>query len=98
MKIYNDAFDEKERYLVLNKIGMDRKVLKKAVANELKVAFIIPLLVMTISSYFSIQTIANVMKSQSLLQVNILSVVVIYGVFIICYFLSKKIYQKNVGI
>lgn len=98
MKIYNDAFDEKERYLVLNKIGIDRKVLKKAISNELKVAFTIPLLVMTISSYFSIQTIANVMKSQSLLQVNILSVLVIYGVFIICYFLSKKIYQKNVGI
>lgn len=98
MKIYNDAFDERERYLVLNKIGIDKKVLKKSIANELKAAFLIPLLIMTISSYFSIQTIANVMKSQSLLQVNILSVLVIYCVFIGCYFLSKRIYQKSVEI
>lgn len=98
MKLYNDAFDEKERYLVLNKIGIDKKVLIKAMASELKVAYLIPLLVMTISSYFSIQTIANVMKSKSLLQVNVLSVLVIYVFFIVCYFITKKVYQKNVGI
>lgn len=98
MKLYNDAFDEKERYLVLNKIGIDKKVLIKAMASELKVAYLIPLLVMTISSYFSIQTIANVMKSKSLLQVNVLSVLVIYVFFIVCYFITKKIYQKNIGI
>lgn len=98
MKLYNDAFDEKERYLVLNKIGIDKKVLIKAMASELKVAYLIPLLVMTISSYFSIQTIANVMKSKSLLQVNVLSVLVIYVFFIVCYFITKKVYQKNIGI
>lgn len=92
MELYNDAFDEKERYLVLNKIGIDKKVLIKAMASELKVAYLIPLLVMTISSYFSIQTIANVMKSKSLLQVNVLSVLVIYVFFIVCYFITNKIY------
>lgn len=98
MKIYNDAFEEKERYRVLLKIGIDKKVLNKAIANELKVAYIIPLLVMTVSSYFSIQAIANVMQSQSLLQVNILSVAIIYGFFIICYFFSKMMYRKNVNL
>lgn len=98
MKIYNDAFEEKERYLILRKIGIDHKVLNKAIANELKVTYLIPLFVMTISSFFSVQTIANVMKNQSLLSVNILSVLMIYIFFMICYFLSKKVYQKNVGI
>lgn len=96
MKIYNDAFDEKERYCILAKIGINQTTLNKAIANELKVAYIIPLFVMTIASYFSIKTIANVMHSQSLLSINILSVSIIYVVFIICYFVSKKIYQKQV--
>ena len=98
MKIYNDAFEEKERYQVLSKIGIDRKVLNKAIANELKVAYLLPLIVMTISSYFSIQAIANLMQSRSLLQVNIVSILIIYGFFIICYFLSKAMYRKNLNI
>ena len=98
MKIYNDAFEEKERYQVLSKIGIDRKVLNKAIANELKVAYLLPLIVMTISSYFSIQAIANLMQSKSLLQVNIVSILIIYGFFIICYFLSKAMYRKNLNI
>ncbi|MDO4453741.1 MAG: ABC transporter permease [Eubacteriales bacterium] len=96
MKIYNDAFEEKERYHVLSKIGIDKRSLNRAIANELRVAYIIPLLVMTIASFFSIKAIANLMQSASLLSVNILSVAIIYIFFLICYFFSKAMYQKNV--
>lgn len=70
MKIYNAAFEEKDRYRVLVKIGIDQKVINKA--------------------------IANVMQSQSLLSINLLSVVIIYVFFTICYFITKIMYQKNV--
>ncbi len=96
MKIYNAAFEEKDRYRVLVKIGIDQKVINKAIANELKVTYIIPLVVMSISSYFSIKSIANVMQSQSLLSINLLSVAIIYVFFTICYFITKIMYQKNV--
>lgn len=96
MKIYNDTFEEKERYRVLSKIGVNKKVLNKAIANELKIAYMIPLLVMTISSFFSIKAIANLMQGQSLLSINLLSVAIIYGFFLICYFFSKMIYKKNI--
>src|SRR5699024_9700336 len=36
MKLYNDAFEEKERYNVLGKIGISEKVLKKSVRQELR--------------------------------------------------------------
>lgn len=98
MKIYNDAFGEKERYLVLKKIGISHTSLKKAIANELKVAYILPLIVMTIASYFSIQALANLMQVPSLISINLLSVAIIYVFFMICYLCSKKIYQKNVCI
>lgn len=96
MKIYNDAFEEKERYCVLSKIGIDRKIINKAIANEVKLAYMIPLLVMTVSSFFSIRAIANVMQSESLLSINLLSIAIIYGFFMICYFFSKMMYQRKI--
>ena len=98
MKIYNDAFEERERYRVLSKLGISQKTLNKAIANELRFSYIVPLLVMTISSYFSVKTIANMMKSTSLLSVNVISVLIIYAFFLICYFLSIIIYRKNVDV
>lgn len=95
MKIYNDAFEEKERYTVLSKIGINKKVLKKAIANELKISYILPLIIMSISSYFSLKALANLMKVPSLLSVNLISLAVIYAFLIICYYFSKLIYQKN---
>ncbi len=98
MKIYNDAFEEKERYCVLSKIGVDRKIQSRAIAKELKVAYAIPLLVMTISSFFSLKALANVMQVPSLLPINIWSILISYGFFGLCYLGSKGIYQKNIGL
>lgn len=97
MKLYNDAFEEKERYQVLQKIGISKKTLKHSITNELRFAYAAPLLVMTISSYFSIHALANMVQTD-LLMINIISVIAIIIFFTICYFLSTSIYQKNAGI
>jgi len=39
MKLYNDAFEEKERMLVLRKLGISGNTLKKSVSKELKTAY-----------------------------------------------------------
>ncbi|MCI5774311.1 MAG: hypothetical protein MR210_07115, partial [Erysipelotrichaceae bacterium] len=96
MKIYNDAVSEKERYIILQKIGIDGRIIKKAIASELKITFLLPLIVMSIASFFAVQAIANAMRSQTLWFINILSLVIIYLFFIVCYFLVKKMYQSNV--
>ena len=97
MKLYNDAYDEKERYQILHKIGISKKTLKKAIINELRFAYLAPLFVMSISSYFSVHSLAKLMQTE-LLSVNIISVLFIYIFIYICYRLSVSIYQKNVGI
>lgn len=98
MKVYNDSYEEKERYIILKKLGVDTKILRKAIAKELLVAYIIPIIVMSISSYFSIQALANLMSTPSLWSINVTSLGIIYIFFIACYFFSKVFYQKNVGI
>lgn len=59
MKLYNDAFEERERYLILKKMGTDCGVLKKSIANELKMVYILPFLVMAVSSYFSVHALKD---------------------------------------
>lgn len=95
MKLYNDSFEERERYNVLKKIGISSKTLKKSIALELGFFYVMPLIVMTISSYFSIKALSNMMFT-NLIGVNIISVLVIYVFFLICYILSIGIYSRNV--
>ena len=95
MKLYNDSFEERERYNVLKKIGISSKTLKKSIALELAFFYVMPLIVMTISSYFSIKALSNMMFT-NLIGVNIISVLVIYVFFLICYILSIGIYSRNV--
>ena len=97
MKLYNDAFEEKERYAILLKLGISRKSLKKSIADELLFAYVAPLLVMSISSYFSVRALGNLMQT-SLFSVYLVSVLVIIIFFIFCYLLSLLIYRKNAGI
>ena len=97
MKLYNDAFEEKERYRVLKKIGISQKTLKKGIQKELLFIYIVPFLIMSVSSYFSVHALANMMQTD-LLMTNILSVGVISIFFILCYGLSIVIYCQNAGI
>lgn len=96
MKLYNDAFEEKDRYLVLRKLGFAEKTLKKSVARELAAAYGIPFFVMGISSCFSVHALERMM-SASLLSIHVLSVLVVLVIFIFCYSLSVRVYLRNVG-
>ena len=51
----------KLNFQVLEKLGFDRKTLKRAAAHEFFVAYAAPFLLMTISSYFSVHALAKMM-------------------------------------
>lgn len=97
MKLYNDAFEEKERYRVLKKIGISQRTLQKGIQKELLFIYVVPFLIMSLSSYFSVHALANMMHTD-LLMINIMSVGVIGLFFMICYGLSIVIYCQNAGI
>ncbi|MDD2981292.1 MAG: ABC transporter permease [Hespellia sp.] len=93
MKVYNDAFEEQERYRVLQKIGIGREMLGGAIARELSMTYAMPFVVMAVSSYFSVHALGNVMNTD-LLAVNVVSVVVILLFSVLCYVLSVLVYRK----
>ncbi|MCM1154377.1 MAG: ABC transporter permease [Roseburia sp.] len=97
MKLYNDAFEEKERCDILRKIGVSGKVLGKAAAKELRTAYAMPFVLMTISSCFAIHALELIM-SNNLKSVNIASIAIIFVVLVCFYMLSVVFYKKNASI
>ena len=97
MKLYNDAFEEKERYQILKKLGISGKTLKRSLSHELKAAYALPFLVMMISAYFSVHALEKMMYTD-LIVIYLISVGVIFGFFFICYLMSVSVYAKNAGV
>lgn len=94
MKLYNDSFEEKERYSVLKKIGVAGKTLKKAISKELQAAYAMPFALMVLSSYFSVHSLEKMM-STDLKIINLVSVGIIFVFFLIFYKLSVFFAVRN---
>lgn len=80
LKTGNDAYEDRERYLVLRKLGIQEKALRRAVRNEICFTYYCPFVLMVITSYFSVKALGNVMK-EDLFRVNLWSAGVILVVF-----------------
>ncbi|MCM1175666.1 MAG: ABC transporter permease [Blautia sp.] len=94
MKLYNDAFEEKERYAILKKTGISTKSLRRAAARELLAAYAMPFFVMAVSSWFSVHSLERLM-SKNLKTVNLVSVLIILLFFAVFYGASLFFYRKN---
>ncbi len=97
MKLYNDAFEEKERYQVLKKLGIAERTLKKSLARELLTAYAMPFLVTAVSAYFSVHALEQMMHS-SLMPIYLGSLGVMFFVFFISYRCSVMVYAKHAGV
>lgn len=97
MKLYNDAYEEKERYSVMCKIGLDDKVLQKSIAKEVGTAYFIPFFIMVISAYYSVLALGKMMHTE-LFAIYLLSVMIVLAVYGLYYGLSVRVYQKMINI
>lgn len=97
MKMYNDAFEEKERCQIILKMGFDRTLLKRSIAMELGVTYGLIFLVMQISSFFSVGALGKMMFTDLTL-VDLISSAVVLGILGLWYLLSVWAYGKNAGL
>ena len=97
MKVYNDAFEEKERCQIILKMGFDRTLLKRSIAMELGVTYGLIFLVMQISSFFSVGALGKMMFTDLTL-VDLISSAVVLGILGLWYLLSVWAYGKNAGL
>ena len=99
LKIGNEAYEDRERYEILEKMGIPRKTLGKAVRNEICFAYYCPFLLMTISSYFSVRALGEVMQ-EDLIRINVWSALFVLALFSLICFLSvrgakRKLFARN---
>lgn len=97
MKLYNDAFEEKERYLVLKKLGFSTKTLSASIAHELITAYLLPFLVMAVSAYYSVHALGKMMFA-NLLTIYIVSTFCVLILFSLFCVLSFAAYRKTLSI
>ena len=101
LKELSEAADNKEKYEILRKIGVDKKDLSKSLFAQCAVFFGIPLLVAVIHSIFGIQVCVYLMgtfgKTGVIYSIIVTAAMImaIYGVyFLITYYCSKKIIES----
>ncbi|OUP85162.1 ABC transporter permease [Lachnoclostridium sp. An169] len=94
LKVGNDAAEDRQRYVILKKIGIPEKTLQKSAKQEIRFTYYCPFVFMTVSSVFAIRALGNVMR-EDLWKVNVVSTLFILAVFTVIYLISLTGYRNK---
>lgn len=97
MKLYNDSFEERERYLVLKKLGFSSRTLAASIAHEMMGAYMLPFAVMAVSAHFSVHALGKMMFA-SLFSIYAASTLTVFVMFAFCCIISIAVYRRNVAV
>lgn len=97
LKIGNEVYEDKERYKILEKMGIQKKSLRKSVRNEICFTYYCPFILMMITSYFSVKALGNVMR-EDLFMVNIWSMGIILPIFTVICAISVYTAKKKLSL
>ena len=102
LKELSDSSDNKEKYQMLRRIGVDDKKLNRALFTQIFIFFMFPLVIAIIHSIFGIMCANTIMESMSvtsnmtsILTTALLIVVIYGGYFIVTYTTSKRIINEQ---
>ena len=102
LKELSDSSDNKEKYQMLRRIGVDDKKLNGALFIQIFIFFMFPLVIAIIHSIFGIMCANTIMESMSvtsnmtsILTTALLIVVIYGGYFIVTYTTSKRIINEK---
>ena len=93
LKQLSSIYDDKDRYVILKKLGAKNKDIQKILSKQLKVMFILPLIVGTIHNIFAMIVIQKLIQRPIVVPVFI-TLGVYYLGYSIYYFVTLK-YAKN---
>ena len=102
LKELSDSSDNKEKYQMLRRIGVDDKKLNRALFTQIFIFFIFPLVIAMIHSIFGIMCANTIMESMSvnsnmtsILTTALLIVIIYGGYFLVTYMTSKRIINEK---
>lgn len=95
IKLSDDACEDRERYEILQKMGIRRDILARSIKNEIRFTYYCPYALMVVTSYFAVYAMEKVMKEE-LFRVNIYSAVIVLAIFTAIYMISVQIFKRRV--
>ena len=99
LKQLTESSDNKQRYMILRKIGCDEKMINKALFRQIFIFFMLPLVLAIIHSIFGIKFVLSMLATLASPEELLPSVIVtalIIGVIYGLYFLATYIGSKNI--
>ena len=99
LKQLTESSDNKQRYIILRKIGCDEKMINGALFKQIAIFFVLPLILAIIHSIFGIQfalSIFDTLVSKKQLIPSVIMTVIVMGLIYGCYFLATYIGSKNI--
>ena len=99
LKQLTESSDNKQRYIILRKIGCDEKMINNALFKQIAIFFMLPLILAIIHSIFGISfalSVFDTLASKQQLLPSVIMTVIIMGIIYICYFLATYIGSKNI--
>lgn len=95
MKIYNDAYEDKEKYNILIKIGATEREINKAILKEVVIFYALPMISATISSYFALRLAGDLLMT-NLFNIYVLSLVICFIIFMLFGVISVNKFKKTI--
>lgn len=99
LKQLTESSDNRQKYIILRKIGCDEKMINQALFRQIGIFFILPLILAIIHSIFGIQFALSMMSalaSTEELLPSAIATVIIIGVIYGIYFLATYWGSKNI--
>lgn len=99
LKQLTESSDNKQRYIILRKIGCDEKMINQAIFRQIAIFFGLPLVLAIIHSIFGIQfamSIFDTLASRQQLLPSIIMTIIVMGIIYGCYFLATYVGSKNI--
>lgn len=97
MKLYHDGSEDKEKYQVLLKIGVQPSELGRAIVREVVLFYLIPLGVGILHSYFAISALGDLMTAD-LTPTFFIAVIVCLVIFTLLCICSIQTFKRLIGI
>jgi putative ABC transport system permease protein len=99
MKIYNDAYEDRDKYDILIKVGASKGEIKKSIVKEVSLFYSLPIISAAISSYFALRLVGDILITlENVFSIYILSLVVCFLIFLIYGVVSVSKFKKIIGI
>ncbi len=102
LKELSESSDNRERYRVLRKIGVDERLINRALFRQIGIFFLFPLLIAIIHSIFGIRFSAIILETfgnkellPSIIMTAIFLILIYGGYFLITYICSKNIIKER---